>query len=265
MSSDLPARPCLLAFDTSTEQLALALVAPTGVFTHRAAGGALASAHLLPQAFALLQQAGLAMSSVQAVAFGRGPGAFTGLRTSCAVAQGLAFGLACPVLPLDSLLLVAEDAFATTRTAARTAARSAGHAAAQGGEDGADWTIAMDARMDEAYAARYRRVAGHWQVVEAPALYTLPALAEAWARCPPARVAGSALLAFAGRLPFPPAAVCVAQEANRAAALASLALAAWSAGGAVDPASALPVYLRDKVALTTDERAAVRDAARAAP
>lgn len=256
MTAVLPARPCLLAFDTSTEQLALALVCPGGVFTHSAAGGAQASANLLPQAQLLLQKAGLPLSSLQAVAFGRGPGAFTGLRTSCAVAQGLAFGLGCPVLPLDSLLLVAEDAFAQACTAGRSHANSDD----DGINDGGDWAVAMDARMDEAYAARYRRVAGVWQVLEAPALYTLPALADAWARRPPARVAGSALMAFAGRLAVPPSAVCMAQESNRAAALASLAVAAWSAGDAVDPALALPVYLRDKVALTTDERAAVRSA-----
>jgi tRNA threonylcarbamoyladenosine biosynthesis protein TsaB len=245
--------PCLLAFDTSTEHMALALVCPAGSFTHSAPGGAHASAALLPAAMALLRQAGLALADIQAVAFGRGPGAFTGLRTSCAVAQGLAWGIGCPVLPIDSLLLVAEDAARQVPAA----------------DDCADLDIgvAMDARMDEAYAARYQYSGrdGAWHVLLPPALYTVPALAAAWAGDDaPACVAGSALTAFGERLALPAATRRVPHENDRAAALAALALRAWAAGQAIDAAQALPLYLRDKVALTTLERAAVRDAAQAA-
>ncbi|MBP7668337.1 MAG: tRNA (adenosine(37)-N6)-threonylcarbamoyltransferase complex dimerization subunit type 1 TsaB, partial [Burkholderiaceae bacterium] len=96
------ATPILLGLDTATDQLAAGLLAP-GV--HRAvneAGGPLASARLIPLLMELLHGAGLAMPQVQAVAFGQGPGAFTGLRTACAVAQGLAFAHDTPVLPVDS-------------------------------------------------------------------------------------------------------------------------------------------------------------------
>ena len=254
MTPDPASPPCLLAFDTSTEQMAVALVCGGHVFTHDAPGGAQASAGLLPQALQLLQQAGLAMQQVQAVAFGRGPGAFTGLRTSCAVAQGLAFGVGCPVLSLDSLQLAAEDAWAQQALGlvSDQAASSTGARAVQ------ELAVVMDARMDEAYAARYRRDGARWQVLDAPALYTLPALAQAWAAHPPLWVAGSGVAAFAGRLPLPAAAHCVPVERSRAAALATLALQAWQAGEGIDPASALPTYLRDKVALTTAERAAAR-------
>jgi tRNA threonylcarbamoyladenosine biosynthesis protein TsaB len=255
MNAPTASPPCLLAFDTSTEQMAVALVCGGQVFTHDGPGGTQASAGLLPQALRLMQQAGVGVQQLQAVAFGRGPGAFTGLRTSCAVAQGLAFGAGCPVLAVDSLQLVAEDAWAQ-----RAALASA---ALQGGAAGAleHVAVVMDARMDEAYAARYSRRGLRWHCVDAPALYTLPALAQAWVADPPAWVAGSGVQAFGGRLPFPAAAQCVPTEHSRAGALARLAVQAWQAGEGIDPAQALPTYLRDKVALTTAERAAVAAAA----
>lgn len=238
MSGAAGAAGTVLAFDTSTEQLAAALVVQGRVLGHAEPGGARASAALLPALRRLLAEAGVAMAGLDAIAFGRGPGAFTGLRTSCAVAQGLGFGLGRPLLPLDSLLLVAEDARVQL-----------------GAGDGFEVGVAMDARMDEVYAGRYRHTGGAWQVLDAPALFTLPALAAAWREAPP-HVAGSALAAFGARLPLPPAAARVPAEADRAAALGRLAAAAFAAGAAVDAAAALPLYLRDKVALTTEERAA---------
>lgn len=244
----LPAGACLLAFDTSTEHLALALQGRDGAgFTRLAAGGAAASAALLPQVHGLLAQAGLMLADLDAVAFGRGPGAFTGLRTACAVAQGLGLGLARPLLPIDSLLIVAEDA--RVQAAPDAAAFEVG--------------VAMDARMDEVYAGRYRWQGGHWQVLQAPALCSLPALAEAWADAAGQAVAGSALAAFGPRLGLPADGVRVETERDRAGALLRLAVQAAQAGQGVDAAEALPLYLRDKVALTSAEREAVRSAATA--
>ena len=105
----LPAGACVLAFDTSTERLALGVHGPDGPLTLMADGGAAASSTLLPHIHALLAQAPLSLADLDAIAFGCGPGAFTGLRTACAVAQGLGLGLARPLLPIDSLLVVAED------------------------------------------------------------------------------------------------------------------------------------------------------------
>ncbi len=237
--------PTLLALDTATETLALALIAPGGVRTRSMAGGAAASAQLLPAVLALLADAGVAMRELDAIAFGRGPGAFTGLRTACAVAQGLAFGIGRPVLAIDSLLLVADDALAQQ--------------AAPDDSPLVYW-VAMDARMDEVYAAAYRREAGRWLSEVAPALYTLPALAESWRQQPPARVAGSAVPAFGARLPLG-AAQTIGQERDRGAALARLAREAWARQDGLDPAQALPLYLRDKVALTSAEREQQRAAA----
>lgn len=241
--------PCLLALDTATEALAAALLAPAGRWCLNEPGGKEASARLIPLLMDLLDQAGLAMPAVQAIAFGQGPGAFTGLRTACAVAQGLAFAHATPVLAIDSLLIVAEDA----RLQAAGACEPTD----------TDWWVAMDARMDEVYAAAYRHTAAGWQVQVAPQLWTLGALAETWRATPPAQVAGSAVTAFADRLPWGEAR-CWAQTTDRAAALLRLAEAAWAQGRGVPADQALPLYLRDKVAQTTAERLALRHAAAAA-
>lgn len=229
----------LLAFDTATEHLAVALAVGEREWLHEAPGGAKASAALIPAIQSLLARAAIGIGQVDAIAFGRGPGAFTGLRTACAVAQGLAFGAARPVLALDTLMLVAEDA------------RRCG-----GGDD--VWA-AMDARMGEIYAGHYRSENGNWKVQRAPALYTLEALQALWTLAPPTAVAGSALDAFAGRLAVGNAR-SLPQALPRASALLPMARAAWADGCAIDPAQALPLYLRDKVALTTAERQDVQAA-----
>jgi tRNA threonylcarbamoyladenosine biosynthesis protein TsaB len=121
-----------------------------------------------------------------------------------------------------------------------------------------DVAVAMDARMDEAYAGRYRWAGGHWQPLQPPGLYPLQVLAAEWAGLPDHLLAGSALRAFGDRLPLPATWPRVPQEADRAGALLRLALRAAEAGESVDAADALPLYLRDKVAFTTAEREAMR-------
>lgn len=231
----------LLAIDAATECMSLALLTPAQVWCHDGPGGARASAQLIPQLLGLLERAGLTLRDVDAFAFGTGPGAFTGLRTACAVTQGLAFGVDRPVLPIDSLMLVAEDARCQLEP------------------DGAPLEIwvAMDARMDEVYAAAYGWSGQAWQTRVAPALFTPDALTEQWRRVAPVALAGSALAVFGDRLPSR-GARCVPCERSRSAALAALALAAWQAGSAIEAAAALPLYLRDKVALTTVEREVLR-------
>lgn len=229
----------ILALDSSTETMALALSMDGRTEIFEGSGGAQASARMLPEVHALLARAGCTLADLDAIAFGQGPGAFTGLRTACAVAQGLAFGLNRPVLAIDSLMLVAEDA------------------RAQGAGD--DLWVAMDARMSEIYAGHYLWAGGAWQVADAPALYKPNALLAHWGQ--PVAVAGSALAAFAEFAEFAEFAVLaalpagLAQARSRAAALAALARAAWAQGPHLDAAEAVPVYLRDKVALTTAERA----------
>ena len=242
----------LLSFDTSTERLCIALTDGEAMLCHESEGGARASAELIPQALALLGRAGCRLAQLDAIGFGRGPGGFTGLRTACSVAQGLAVGAGKPVVAVDSLMIVAEAA----REAA--AARALDRV-----------VVAMDARMDEVYAAAYRpqpERAGGWTVLEAPALYTLAAFND-WLEGmagdgAPLGVAGSALAAFGPRLMTGAAASL--ESGSRAAALARLAAAQWAEAGGVDAAQALPVYLRDKVAQTTREREALRAAKGAA-
>jgi len=235
----------LLALDSSTETMALALGYPSGVLHFEATGGPQASARLVPEALALLARAGLALQDVDAIAFGRGPGAFTGLRTACAVVQGLAFGAGKPVLAIDSLMLVAEDA--------RQQALASGTPLA-----GPIW-VAMDARMGEIYAGAYRWEGEQWLTLAEPALYSPGALIERWQQ--PHAVAGSALVAFEGQLGLPRDVRAWAQTVSRASALAALAAQAWARGDTLDAAQAMPVYVRDKVAQTTQERLAARAAA----
>ena len=237
---------CLLALDSSTEQLAVAVACGDARVTRNVEGGAMASARMLPLAMEALAACGIHVRQLDAVAFGAGPGAFTGLRCACAVAQGLAFGIGIPVVAVDSLMLVAEDA----------------RALLQRNDLRAVW-VAMDARMDEVYAARYALEGTRWRIEATPALYTLEALAMRWLTNPPEAVVGTAVQAFDGRLPFG-AAIKRAHTEDRAAALLRLALLLHADGTGVDAARAMPLYLRDKVALTTAEREAARAAAGAA-
>ena len=141
-----------LAFDTSTDVMSIALTDGVQVWQHTGPGGAKASTTLIPAILALLAEAGLALGDLQAIAFGRGPGSFTGLRTACAVAQGLAFGAnagdGIPVLPMDTLMALAEEALIFN-------AQSPHPSPLPEGEGAKNITALLDARMDEMYVQRY--------------------------------------------------------------------------------------------------------------
>lgn len=260
-----------LAFDTSTDVLSLAVARGDRVWTQTLPGGAQASSGLIPAVLALLAEADMPLASLTAIVFGRGPGSFTGLRTACAVAQGLALGADVPVLPIDTLLAVAEEA--------RELQMSSGDLNAS---DALTVLALLDARMDEVYSAAY-----HWQ---APAEQgghapTLPAASDHAQNTAPARggwqtvsplkvgapeqltlhhttptspvlqtspvlLAGNAFAAYGDRLP--PGKRCEALPT--AAALLRLAPALWAQGQAVPADQAMPLYIRDKVANTTAER-----------
>lgn len=221
----------LLALDTATDTLYLALQTPAGMLARTGSGAAQASATLLPQIAELLREAGVAAGELDALACGIGPGAFTGLRTACSVVQGLAFGVGRPVIALPTLLAVAESA-------------------CQQGAAGAVWAV-QDARMGEVYAALYERDADGWQVRVPPALQS-PGQLLAQAQARPGVLAGNALKAF-------PALAAVAgagfpDAVPDGAALMALARSAWQRGDVLDASQALPLYVRDKVAQTTAER-----------
>lgn len=232
-----PPLPRLLALDTATDTLYLALQTPAGLLQRQVRGGAQASSALLPLVAELLAEAGWALHDLQALAYGQGPGAFTGLRTACSVIQGLAMGADRPVLALDTLAAVAESA-------------------RQQGADGPVWAM-QDARMGEVYAARYVATPQGWQADRPVALYAPETLA-ALAAEPGVAWAGNALQVYAPLQGAP----CPSwpQAVPGPAALMALAQAAWCAGALLDAGAALPVYVRDKVAQTTAERAAQRGA-----
>ncbi|MBE2261418.1 MAG: tRNA (adenosine(37)-N6)-threonylcarbamoyltransferase complex dimerization subunit type 1 TsaB [Burkholderiaceae bacterium] len=246
----------LLAIDTGTSALSIAVCRPDGasqrIWSHSGEGGAQASAALIPAVLELLQQAELGLAELDAIAFGAGPGSFTGLRTACAVAQGLGFGAGVPLLPVDSLLAVAEQARFSL-----------------GGGAPLDVYAVLDARMDEVYAARYAWDGAKWSMpaswsVSKPEVLTalaneLPLSAPA-APAPRRIAAGNAFAEYGERLlpgwPQVPA-------LPTATAMLRLAPALLAAGQAVAAEYAMPRYIRDKVAQTTAERAAQKAAAAA--
>ena len=229
-----------LAFDTATEHLSIALQVHGRVWSHEGPGGALASTTLIPAIFDLLAQAGIGLRDLDAIAFGRGPGAFTGLRTACSVAQGLAFGADLPVLPIDTLLAVAEDARQSRGAPAHD-----------------DVWVAMDARMDQVYTAAYEW-RSDWQCVQAPSVNSPENISvpTEWKDLAFTTV-GNAWDAFAARSPAELSGQHM-YAMPTAQALLRLSPVAFGQGLAVPPEEALPHYIRDKVAQTTQERAQLK-------
>lgn len=222
----------LLAFETATRRLSVALW-QDGALIERseelANGG---SERLLPWVHELLGEAGLTLAQLDGLAFGAGPGGFTGLRLSCGVVQGLAYGLDLPVVPVSSLEALALAA-------------ASPHV----------WTC-LDARMNEIYCAAYA-VAGH-TVTE---LMAPTCVSPAAAPLPPftggAGVGdGFAVYGEQLRALKPDLAGVMTDVWPTAAAVARLAAPRLAAGLGVAAGEAQPIYVRDKVALTTAERLA---------
>lgn len=221
----------LLAFEASTHCLSVALWCDGAISEKSAAVPNGGSACLLPWANTLLAEAGLSLRQLDGIAFGAGPGSFTGLRLACGVAQGLASGLDLPVAPVGSL-------------AALALAAGSGRILA-----------CLDARMNEVYLAAYA-VSGDESVevlapiVDAGETVILPPGGD-W------RGAGDGFAAWGGILRSRMAERLVTDDATlcpTAAAVARLAAPILARGGGVAAAQALPIYVRDKVALTTAER-----------
>ena len=237
-----------LAFDTSTDVMSIAVTNGARVWQHTGPGGAKASTTLIPAILALLAESGLLVADLDAIAFGRGPGSFTGLRTACAVAQGLAYGAGggagIKVLPIDTLMAVAEEA------------------RFQHGVPATDMKplhiiALLDARMDEMYVQRFQFVGTQCTAVDACELVRPENLAAYLGDdAADSLLAGNVFDVYAGRLASFPNCVNALPTAT---ALLRLAPALASSGHCVDAALALPLYVRDKVALTTEERAIVKE------
>lgn len=222
----------ILAIETSCEQGSVALLVGGHVEERLLDGHAAHSENVLPALRGLLAEGGLALGDLDAIAFGSGPGAFTGLRLACAVAQGLALGSGVGLAPVCSLAALA----------------------CQGGEGAV--LAATDARMNEVYFAAYHRTGESLTELQAPRC--LPAEQIAVLPGGPWQGIGSAFAAYpalAARWGEALAEVrhgCV----PRAADLARLARPMASGGQLVPAEQAAPLYVRDKVALTTAERLA---------
>jgi tRNA threonylcarbamoyladenosine biosynthesis protein TsaB len=239
-----------LAFDTSTDRMSVALTDGARAWQHNGPGGAQASTTLIPAILALLAEAGLALGELDAIAFGRGPGSFTGLRTACAVAQGLALGAnqgaGIPVLPVDTLMAVAEEA--------RFQQQGDGEASLR-------VTALLDARMDEMYVQGFEFSGGHCRALGECGLVRPENLVPDTAA---GLFAGNVFAVYAGRLPGGLAAFAQAEALPTATAMLRLAPQLAAAGLCVSADLALPLYVRDKVALTTEERDQVKAAKLAA-
>ena len=218
----------LLALDTSTEYCSAALWLDGTVLARRTLAGQQHSSLLLPMVDELLREADLPLRGLDGIAFGAGPGSFTGLRIACAVTQGLAFGADLTVVGVSTLESIAE-------------------------QTGAERVLTvLDARMAEVYWAAYERAGDTWRCLLEPVLS-----APEWVHVPDGRSWVGAGNGF-GAVPLPQLeGVLECVEAERvpdAEAIARLAVPAFARGEGIDPALAAPIYLRDKVALTVAER-----------
>jgi tRNA threonylcarbamoyladenosine biosynthesis protein TsaB len=222
--------PTILAIETSAD-LASAALLHQGVLSSDESGGVLThSQTILPMVQALLAKSGIALAQCDAIAFGSGPGSFTGVRTACGIAQGLAFGADLPLLPVVTLLAMAQDCRARS---------------------GSDEVLAvLDARMGEVYWAQYRFADG-WQTVMPPTLSAPDAVA------PIGEVVacGNGLQAYASAFDARAFGRCGLDAlVPHAAQVAQLGEQAWLKGARIAAREAEPLYLRNKVALTTSER-----------
>ena len=221
----------LLAFDTSTEFLSIAIARGEALFRFDTLAGQSHSQLILPEIQKLLTSANMPLSDLNGLVFGAGPGSFTGVRIAAGVAQGLAFGAGLQVMGICTLMALAQAS-------------------------GAEKVIAcLDARMGEVYHAAYVKEDGVWQAICEPSLYkpdAVPAIAgNDWVG------AGSGWQTYTEIL----AAKYDAQLAQvlpellpQAHAMIQLAQPIFASGQALNAADAMPIYIRNRVALKTAER-----------
>ena len=222
----------LLALETSTPFCSVAVDRDGEVFARHFEAGQRHAELALDAVDALLREAGIDVSLLDGVVYGEGPGSFTGLRIACGLVQGIALARSLPVVGICTLAALAE-------------------------ESGAGRVIAcLDARMGEVYHAAYLRDGANWNMQSAPGVYRpelVPLLAGSdWLGIGSGFAAHeAALLArYSGQI-----SACRPALFPSAAAALRLARPVFERGEARDAASAVPIYLRDKVAMKTDERA----------
>lgn len=221
----------ILALETSTEYCSVALWCDGALDARELRVGQGHSERVLGMVDALLVRHRVDVKMLDGIAFGEGPGSFTGLRIACGVTQGLAFAAGIPVMGVSTLLAMAEAAPAQRVV------------------------CCLDARMHEIYHASYERADGGWKTAQAPGLYAPAAAPElpegTWFGCGSGFAAyrETLLQRYEGRL-----AAVDAGIHPRAQEIARLAAPRFERGEGFDAAAAAPVYIRDKVALKTHER-----------
>jgi tRNA threonylcarbamoyladenosine biosynthesis protein TsaB len=226
--------PTVLAIDTATDVCSVAVLHGDELAELVEVVGHRHSERALPMIDAALVKAGVSLGDIDVFAFGAGPGSFTGLRIACGIAQGLAYGKRKRVVPVGNLRALAARVFAMVTA-------------------GDLLLAAIDARMSEAYCAIYRR---DEQVSEAraPALERPQSLPQLAATEKVDIVAGNALAAFSGTWPHDKPWVALPDVTPSSASIAHLARFDAARGLTLAPEQAAPVYVRDRVALTIEER-----------
>ncbi|USE38371.1 tRNA (adenosine(37)-N6)-threonylcarbamoyltransferase complex dimerization subunit type 1 TsaB [Endozoicomonas sp. SCSIO W0465] len=221
----------LLALDTSTEACSVALNLDGEVIERFELTPRRHSRDLLPMVEDILAQAGLSLKQLDAVAFGRGPGAFTGLRVATAMVQGLAFAVDLPVIPISTLAALAQQGLRKHKAAKVLSA--------------------IDARMDEVYWGAFSESDGLMvpvasEIVTVPENVVVPEMEGYW-------FGMGTGWAFRDRLSAT-VVDCQIDAWPHARDIALLAAADVKQGKVLPAEQAMPVYLRDKVALKKSER-----------
>jgi tRNA threonylcarbamoyladenosine biosynthesis protein TsaB len=222
----------LLAFDTSTEFLSIAIVRGEVLFSFDTLAGQSHSQLILPEIQKLLTSADIPLSDLNGLVFGAGPGSFTGVRIAAGVAQGLAYGTNFPVVGVCTLMALAQAS-------------------------GADKVIAcLDARMGEVYHAAYVKENGLWQALCEPGLFKPDAVPEIagtdWVG------AGSGWQTYGEILSnryHQQLEQTLPELLPKAIAMLQLAQPIFASGKALTASDAMPIYIRNRVALKTAERA----------
>lgn len=225
----------LLAIDTSTDFCSVAASRGEALFSRHERAGQRQAETILGMVDEVLVEARIDLAQIDGIAYGEGPGSFTGLRIAAGVTQGLALARGIGVIGVGSLLALSEEA----------------------GKDAASGRViaCLDAHRGEVYHAAYRRAGAGWEEVSAPGLYRPEAVPLApggnWTGC------GDGFAAYRERLAAR-LGECVSairpEAVPSARAVLNIAMPRFVAGEAKDAATAVPVYLRDKVALKTSER-----------
>ena len=221
----------LLALDSSTDTLSVACGDGVRFAVREERAGPAHAERVLPRVREVLGECGYALRDLDAIAFGAGPGAFTGVRIACGIAQGLSLGTGVPLVPVGTLEALAQEAWRAHR-ATRVVA-------------------CLDARMREVYAASYARDGDGWRVTHAPAV-----------SAPHAALGDAGAFGAGDGFAIDPTLAARLGLAHHdatlrptARAVGELAVPLVRRGAAVAARDAEPLYVRHRVALTASERA----------